>query len=356
MPDESCAAFAPGHLNLIGEHTDYNQGLALPFAIDEGITVLARAHARPGGRMVAVALDLDERDEFELADPSPVAGWRAFVRGAAAELGRAGYPLVAGSLQISGDLPRGAGLSSSAALEVALCVALIELGGGERTWSRGNVDRMQIARLCSRVENDWAGARTGLLDQIASIFGEARHALCIDFRTLQIEQVPLELAGWRLFVLDSGERHTNASSGYNERRQECARACEMLGVRSLAEASPDAVRGLPEPLRARASHVLGENVRVRSAVASLRSGDWPAVGSLINASHASLRDLFAISTDAVERTVERMLTAGAAGARLVGGGFGGNVLGLFAPGVAAPAGAREVRPGAGAHLLAQSPA
>jgi galactokinase len=374
VPPERSRAFAPGRVNLIGEHTDYNQGLALPFAIGEGITVSAEAltpdapdggRARgegpapsrgpmpgeertPGGeRIYAYARDLGERDEFALAAPERASGWRAFVRGTVAELGRAGFPLVGASLELGGGPPSGAGLSSSAALEVALCLALIELGGGV-----GQLDRTDIARLCARVENDWVGAQTGLLDQLASLYGERDAALCIDFRTLHVEPVPLLLGDWRLVVLDSGDHHLHASSGYNQRRAECARACQLLGVDSLrdADADPAAVERLPEPLRRRALHVIGENARVREAVSALRARDLPAIGLLLNASHRSLRDNFEISTPAVEATVQRLLDAGASGARLVGGGFGGSVLGLFAPGARIPDDARDVRPGPGAHL------
>jgi len=384
------AAFAPGRVNLIGEHTDYNQGLALPFAIAEGVIVSAQAAApdSPDARRIyAHARDLDEEDELELADISRAQGWRAFVRGVAAELLRAGYPLPGARLEIGGDLEQGAGLSSSAALEVALCLALAELassvagagsrtpgagppapGAGSRTPGAGppapgagphlsggedtQLDRIAIARLCARVENDWAGAQTGMLDQLASLYGAADTAVRIDFRTLEIEEVPLRLEGWRFVLVDSGERHANASSGYNERRAECARACELLGVDSLRDASAQDLARLPVPLRGRAEHVLGENVRVGEAVAALRARDLAAVGELLNASHESLRDLYAVSTPAVERAVEGLRRDGAAGARLMGGGFGGSVLGLFAPGVQAPSAAREVRPGAGAHLLA----
>jgi galactokinase len=355
VPHEHVSAFAPGRVNLIGEHTDYNQGLALPFAITAGITV--RAHEPPpqadGPRRIeAQAVDLGESDEFALAEPRPAQGWRAFVRGTVAELERAGFPLVAASLQISGDVPPGAGLSSSAALEVALSLTLIELGspGGGRG-PRTDAERIELARLCARVENEWVGARTGLLDQLASLFGAANTALRIDFRTLEIEPVALALGDWRLAVLDSGERHSLASSGYNERRAECARACELLGVTSLREADPQAVERLPEPLRLRARHVISENQRVLEAVAALRANDLPALGRLLNASHASLRDQYAISTPAVEAAVAHTLQAGAAGARLIGGGFGGSVLGLFPPPVPLPAGAREVRPGPGAHVI-----
>jgi galactokinase len=357
VPHEHVRAFAPGRVNLIGEHTDYNQGLALPFAITEGITVRGQApppRADGQRRIEANAVDLGESDEFALGEPRPAQGWRAFVRGTVAELERAGFPLVAASLEIHGDVPPGAGLSSSAALEVALCLALIDLGSAEEGGGpRTDAERTDLARLCARVENEWVGARTGLLDQLASLFGAVDTALRIDFRTLEIERVPLLLGDWRLAVLDSGERHSLASSGYNERRAECARACELLGVASLREANAQAVERLPEPLRLRARHVIGENQRVLDAVAALRADDLPALGRLLSASHASLRDQYAVSTPAVEAAVERAMAAGAAGARLIGGGFGGSVLGLFPTSVPLPAGAREVRPGPGAHVVGE---
>jgi galactokinase len=355
VPRERSGAFAPGRVNLIGEHTDYNQGLALPFAIREGVTVCAWAadpHSPGAGRIHAHASDLGEHDEFSLAEVPRTEGWRAFVRGTVAELARAGLPVVGARLQIAGEVPPGAGLSSSAALEVALCLALVELGSdgppGERLAA---LERTEIARLCARVENGWVGAHTGLLDQLASLYGAPDTALCIDFRSLTVRPVALKLGGWRLVVLDSGERHVHAGSGYNQRRRECERACELLGVASLREADCEAAARLPEPLRRRAGHVLGENRRVLAAVAALAAGDLPALGQLLDASHASLRERYEVSTPAVEAAVERLRQAGAAGARIVGGGFGGSVLGLFAPDVPPPAGAREVRPGPGAHLL-----
>ncbi|MFI4985715.1 MAG: galactokinase [Solirubrobacterales bacterium] len=345
MARERAVAFAPGRVNLIGEHTDYNGGLALPFAIAEGITVHAE---RTGQKLLhAHADDFGEEDEFALDDRSPAEGWRAFLRGMVAELQTAGFPPVGARLQIAGDLPAGAGLSSSAALEVALCLALLALHDDVEE----RLQRVEIARLCSRVENDWVGAQTGLLDQLASLCGLLDTALLIDFRTLQIDPVPLRLDGWRLVVLDSGERHAHAHSGYNERRAECARACELLGVESLRDADAGEVERLPRPLRDRASHVVSENQRVRDAVAALRERDLPALGALLSASHASLRDRYEASTPTVEATVARLLGAGAAGARMIGGGFGGCVLGLLAPGVSPPTGAREVRPSIGAHLL-----
>jgi galactokinase len=340
---KAVVAFGPGRVNLIGEHTDYNQGLALPFAISEGVTV--RAVATGGPRIEARALDLGEEDSFALAaPPRGSGGWRAFVRGMASELIAAGLPLVGARLEIGATVPRGAGLSSSAALEVALSLALIALSGAEPP------ERRTLARICSRVENEWVGARTGLLDQLASLFGEPDAALRIDFRELEIEPVPLVLDDWRLLTLDSGERHSNAESGYNQRRAECVQACEMLGVASLREADPSAASRLPYPLAERARHVIDENERVDRTVSALRDRDLVEVGRLLDASHASLRDLFDVSTPAVEAAVAALLEAGAAGGRVIGGGFGGHVLGLMPPGTEAPAGSLEVHPGPGAVL------
>ena len=281
----STRAFAPGRVNLIGEHTDYNGGLALPFAIEQGITVTVEA-GPPGDQAYRDAV------AAELGIPPP-------------------------AVAIESDLPSGAGLSSSAALCAALALAL----GGER-------DRWELAHLCQRVENHHMGANTGLLDQVAVLMAPPGGALLIDFADLSTTPVALDLGDWRLAVLDSGERHAHAESGYNERRTECE-------------------RGNPRRLE----HVRGENERVREAVEALRERDMPALARLLDASHASLRDLFEVSTPAVEDTRGRMLTAGAAGARIVGGGFGGSVLALFPPGAGLPAGALAVQPGRPARVL-----
>jgi galactokinase len=335
---ETVRARGPGRVNLIGEHTDYNDGLALPFAIDRGVTVTAEPLS--GDRVQAHAVDLGAEDEFALAAPEPAKGWRAFVRGAVAELQAAGHELRPVRLTIESDLTRGVGLSSSAALETALCLALL---GEEPT------DRVELAKLCSRVENDWVGAHTGLLDQLASLCSEPGHAVRIDFATLDVEPVPLELNGWTLVTLDSGAVHSIAYSGYNERRRECREACAALGIKTLREATD--IEGLPELLHSRARHVITENARVDATVAALRAGDLEQVGCLLDASHASLRDDYAASVPEVEATVKRLKAAGAAGARMVGGGFGGAVLALLPPGVAVPDGALGVAPGPPARLL-----
>ena len=339
-------AFGPGRANLIGEHTDYNDGLSLPFAIEQGVRVTAEPSDRDD--IVALALDRGEEESFPLSGGSKqrAGTWADFVRGTLGELSAAGFELHGARLEISGDVPEGAGLSSSAAIEVALCLALLGIAGIPEP-----EDRVALARLCSRVENDWVGAHTGLLDQLASLLGEHDRALRIDFRTLEVRPVPLRLEDWKLVTVPSGEKHSLADSGYNQRREECERARTVLGLQSLRDARIEDVDRLPGPLDRRVRHVIEENARVEATVAALERGDLAAVGRLLDASHASLRDLYDSSTDAVERTVERLRDAGVAGARMMGGGFGGDVLALLPPDASMPADARGVAPSAGARLL-----
>jgi galactokinase len=326
-------AFGPGRVNLIGEHTDYNDGLAMPFAIDLGVTVTAT----PAERFEVRALDLRQSDEFD--EPTPNKGWRAFARGMVAELRAAGFDVAPARLTIEGDLPRGTGLSSSAALETALALAL--LGGPPE-------DLKALAKVCSKVENEWVGAQTGLLDQLASLMSRPGHVLRIDFRTLDVEPHPLDLGDWQLVTLDSGATHSIAASGYNQRRAECREICERQGIASMRDATLDGLDGV---LEKRARHVITENERVNAMVQALDAHDLEAAGELLDASHASLRDDYEASVPEVEATRDRLKAAGAAGARMVGGGFGGAVLALLPPSVARPAGALPVTPAAPARLL-----
>ena len=342
---EHVVAFGPGRVNLIGEHTDYNDGLALPFAIAEGVTVTATAVA--GGRMHAVAVDHGgEEDAFAVDDPGRADGWRAFVRGDDGRAARRRPSRPAADLEIAGDLPQGSGLSSSAALEVALCLALLGLAGEHGATG-------SASRACARASRTTGSARTpGCSTSSPRCSAAIGHALRIDFRTLDgPTRSRSRSRRWTLAIVDSGEVHAHAASGYNARRAECERARTLLGLGSLRDARHRRSRRLPAPLDRRVRHVLEENARVDAAVEALHTGDLEAVGRLLDASHASLRDLYDASTGAVERAVERLRAAGAAGARMVGGGFGGHVLGLFPPGVPAPERARAVTPGAGARLL-----
>jgi galactokinase len=347
MPRPRVRAFAPGRVNLIGEHTDYNDGLCLPFAIERGVSVTAESLTR-GHEVEALALDLSERDRFPLVEdeaPPAADGWRPFVRGAIAELRGEGVEPGPCRLEITGDLPRGAGLSSSAALSVALCLALCALADAEPP------DRVALARLCSRIENDWRGQETGLLDQLASLYGRAGYAVRIDMRGPRLREVELHRNGHVLATLDSGARRSLADSGYNERRRECRRAAATLGLESLRDARADGLAQLPEPLRRRARHVISENERVDATVAALGRVDLAGVGRLLDASHASLRDDYEVSVPEVEEAVAACKQVGALGARIVGGGFGGSVLALFPPGAEPPRGAVRVDPGSGARVI-----
>src|SRR4051794_4502766 len=340
MP-ERVVAFGPGRVNLIGEHTDYNGGLAMPFAIERGVTVTATA--RDDGFVVR-ALDLGEDDAF--AVPERAEGWRAFARGMVAELQAAGYELRPAALEVTGNVPQGSGLSSSAALEAALGLALLGVADAAPP-----EDLRDLARLCSRVENDWVGAQTGLLDQFASLLSEPDHTLRIDFRSLEVQSVPFDLGDWSLVTVDSGATHSHAGSGYNQRRAECQAACELLGTETLRDAREADLPRLEETLRRRVRHVLTENARVDAMAEALAAGDLSGAGELLDASHASLRDDYEASVPEVEATVGRLKAAGAAGARMVGGGFGGSVLALLGSGVPRPPGALVVAPHAPARLL-----
>jgi galactokinase len=325
MNPHGSRAFAPGRVNLIGEHTDYNLGLCLPFAVEQGVTVTAEL--RDGGEIVAPALAGD--------DP--------YLRGAVAELRAFGVDLPGAELGIESDLPQQVGLSSSAALCVALVLALGAIA------SARSLPPVELAKLCQRIENDHAGAETGLLDQLASILGEEGHAVRLDMRTLESRPVALDLGDHALVVLDSGAPRSLAASGYNERREECRRAAELLGVESLRDA-PDP-SGLPDPLDRRVRHVISENQRVDAAVEAVERHDFTALGELLDASHRSLRDDYEVSVPDVERAVQACKGAGALGARIMGGGFGGSVLALFPPGAERPSGSLPVRPSAGARAL-----
>jgi galactokinase len=263
--------------------------------------------------------------------------------GTLAELRAAGIEPPGCTIEVDSDLPQGAGLSSSAALCVALSLALCAAAGAEPP------PPVELARLCSRVEREHAGAETGLLDQLASLLGERGRAVRLDMRALAWETVELELDGHLLAVLDSGASRSLAESGYNERRAECRRAAELLGLESLRDARDGA--GLPEPLGRRVRHVILENQRVDAAVAALEARDAAALGELLDASHRSLRDDYEVSVPAVERAVEACRAAGALGARIMGGGFGGSVLALFPEAARLPEGAIPVSPGPGARLL-----
>jgi len=318
---------APGRVNLIGEHTDYNQGLVLPFAIEQRTVVAA---ARGAGNVVAVTSTLypgQVRARLAEIAPGAVSGWSAYPFGVAWALNEPGGLGGGVELFIDSLVPAGGGLSSSAALEIAVACALNEL------WAL-SASRPQLVHASQRAENEVVGAPTGIMDQFASLLGEAGSAVFLDCRTEQTQIVPLRLreAGLELVLIDTGERHAHASGGYAARRASCERAARELGVTSLRDIGVDDLdriaRVLDEETFRRARHVVTENERVAATVRALGEGDLAAVGRLLTASHRSMRDDFEISTPALDLAVDVALGADALGARMTGGGFGGAAIAI----------------------------
>jgi galactokinase len=317
---------APGRVNFIGEHTDYNEGFALPFAIRAGVCVAAAARddgllalaSRQHGEAVVTA-------SIGALAPGHVAGWAAYPAGVAWALRSAGHRVGGANLAIDADLAAGAGLSSSAALECAAGLALVSLYGLD-------VRRAELAALGRRAENDFVGVPTGLMDQLAVLLGQAGHALLLDCRTAAVTPVPLDAdaAGLALLVIDTRAHHELTDGGYAARRVACEDAARALGVLSLRDVtSVGGLGALGDPvLLRRARHVVSENRRVLDTVELLRGGQLGRAGSLLTASHASLRDDFEVSWPEADATVEAALGAGAYGARMTGGGFGGSVIAL----------------------------
>jgi galactokinase len=320
-------AEAPGRVNLIGEHTDYNEGFVLPMAIDRTIAVVAAA--RDDDTLHAYSRDYEQHDEFALARVRRFAGsrgWRDYVRGVIWALLDDNFELRGADLMIAGDVPQGGGLSSSAAIEMAVAGALTSLAGC-------NARPRQLAQVCQKAENIAVGVQCGIMDQLTSGMGQAGHALLIDCRSLAIDPVPLP-DQYAIFVIDSKVPRSLANTPYNTRREECAGAAFDLGVSSLRDAEMDMLesrRGLmPEALFRRAHHVITENERVLAMAGALADGNAHLVGELMSASQESMRDDFEMSVPAIDTLVEVALDAGAIGARLTGGGFGGCTVNIVA--------------------------
>jgi galactokinase len=314
---------APGRVNLIGEHTDHNEGHVLPFAIDRRTWV---AVARRTDGIVTVCSSDPGTDPVTAAVGSldEASGWAAYPLGTVWALGEAGVAPSGWDLVVHGEVPLGAGLSSSAALESAVALAVSECSGAD-------LDRFALAAAGRRAENDVVGAPVGIMDQAASLLCRAGSALLLDCRSMATEDVALGLeeADLGILVVDSRVRHDLADGGYADRRAACVAAAAALGVPALRDADLAGVERLnDEVLRRRARHVVTEEARVHEVVGLLRAGRPVEVGSVLSASHASLRDDFAVSVPEVDALVTAAEDAGALGARIVGGGFGGSVLAL----------------------------
>ncbi|MGH3470569.1 MAG: galactokinase [Nocardioidaceae bacterium] len=313
---------APGRVNLIGEHVDYNDGLVLPFALP--LTTQAQVRATNSDRVNVSSSGADGVVWFDVGtEPGDVAGWAAYVAGVLWALGTVDEHgpsrLPCGlDIEITGDLPNGAGLASSAALTCAVaCATNDELGLGLST--------TELASAARRAENDYVGVPTGVMDQLASLMCEPQHALLLDCRSMQSRQIAFDppAAGLCLLVVDTMARHALVDGAYAERRADCRRAAEALGVPSLRDASLEQVAELSDPLRRRAHHVVSEIRRVTEVAALLDASHQADIGSFLTASHESLRDDFEVSCDELDTVVQGAVSAGALGARMTGAGFGG---------------------------------
>lgn len=321
---ESSIGVSPGRVNLIGEHTDYNEGFVLPIALGHVATVTATAGGtgvRVGSAQLGESVDLDE------LSPGPRAWW-GYVAGVVWALRERGHSIGPVTLDLDSAVPLGGGLSSSAAIECATALALDALAGL-------GLDARELAAVAQAAENGFMGVPTGPMDQRASLWCTTDHALLLDCRTLTTEQVPFALPDDLVLALvDTRSPHVLADGHYAERRAACARAADALGVRALRDVTeadlPAALARLgDEVLVRRTRHVVTENARVLAAVEGLGAGDWAVFGSLLTASHASMRDDYEITVPTVDLAVEVALASGALGARMTGGGFGGTVIALL---------------------------
>ncbi len=315
---------APGRVNLIGEHTDYNGGLCLPIALPHA--TYAAVARRDDDRLTVASVQRADRFESHLDDISPgsVTGWAAYVAGVAWALREANHDLPGMDLVVDGRVPLGAGLSSSAALVCSTALAMAAAAALD-------VEPDDLVAPTMRAESEVAGAPTGGMDQTVSLLGTAGHALLIDFTDHTTRQVPWapETAGLTLLVVDTRSEHALVDGGYAARRADCEAAAARLGLTSLRDATGDDVERLDdERLRRRARHVVTEIGRVEQVVEALTSGDWERIGSAFIASHASMRDDFEISCEELDVVVETAVAEGALGARMTGGGFGGSAIAL----------------------------
>jgi galactokinase len=367
------AAYAPGRVNLIGEHTDYNDGFVLPAAVDRGVALAARRVA--GDTFTLHAVDLGERCAFARTGLArdPEHPWADYFKGVVWVLSSRGIQVPTCEACVTGDIPQGAGLSSSAAYEVAAALLLLALGGF-------SLPSLEVAKLARQAENGFVGVACGIMDQMASVFGQQGRALLLDCRSLGRETVELP-PGLRIVVVNSGVRHSLASSEYNRRRAECDEGVRILSsslphVSALRDVTlAELERLLPEPgaiVGKRCRHVVSENARVEQAVGAMRSGDTARLKSLMAESHRSLRDDYEVSCPELDVLVELALALPCChGARLTGAGFGGSTVNLVEAGAieafaqAMMTGYRErcrreaqihiFEPSAGARLLTDGP-
>lgn len=315
---------APGRVNLIGEHTDYNDGFVMPCAID--FATFVAASPREDRKIRVASMNFAGESEFDLDNPTEaVEGWARYVQGVALILERSGFKLRGANLLIDSTVPVGAGLSSSAALEVSIGFALSKLSNVE-------IEKWNLAKIGQKAEHEYAGVRSGIMDQFASVFGTENHTLFLDCRSLDWQPIPLSTA--KFIICNTKTKHDLADGEYNRRRADCEEAARLLGKESLRDVSlaefEENSEGLPERLRKRARHVVTENQRVLKAVICLKNNNLAEFGELMNESHESLRDDYEVSSKELDLMVEIVgRQKGVLGARMTGGGFGGCTVNLL---------------------------
>ncbi|MBP6379187.1 MAG: galactokinase [Sphingorhabdus sp.] len=323
-------AYAPGRVNLIGEHTDYNGGFVLPCAIPYGTAIAMGRSNAP--EISAVALDLgDARDRFRIGGdaitPLDLGEWENHLRGIVAGSLAFDLPVHGANMAVTGNVPQGAGLSSSASLGIAMALGLSALNGQD------DPDRTKLARIAQWAEHEFVGCSCGLMDQLASAYGAADHALLIDCGKIENKAVPMP-DGARILIVHSGVKRGLVDSAYNERRMQCEAAARHYGVAELRDLDETRLNldrnGLDETAFRRARHVVTENARTLEMAAALAIGDYAAIGNMMQASHQSMRDDFEITLPEIDRLVENITSSidGEGGARMTGGGFGGCVVAI----------------------------
>ena len=331
---------APGRVNLIGEHTDYNDGFVFPAAIDRYITIVARR--RNDRKVILYALDFDNATEFSLDSPiQPSTGsvaWSNYTKGVAHFLFKAGYNLCGCEALITGDIPIAVGLSSSAALEIASALMFLNLSASKNI--SYNWNNTEIALLCQRAENQFVGVNCGIMDQFTCLYGKKDHALFLDCRSLDFELVPLKTGDFKIVVCNTKVKRELANSEYNKRRAECERGVDILRRLSL---NPDIIalrdvsievfnayaEHLPQVTKKRCSYVIEENMRVKKGIKALKSGDFQQFGNLMKASHEGLKDKYEVSSPELDMIVRiANKSEGVIGTRMTGAGFGGCTVSL----------------------------
>ena len=319
--------FAPGRVNLIGEHTDYNDGFVLPMALPHGTAAAVARRSDALVRVVSASHPVTVETRLDELEPGVPSGWAGYVAGPVWAMREAGVDTQGLDVAVVGDVPPGAGLSSSASLECAVVLAVDEL-------TQAGLSRTRMAELARHAENDFVGVPCGVMDQMAAMHGEPGHLVFLDTRTLAVEHVPFDLAsaGLTLMVIDTRAPHRLVDGEYAQRRSTCERASAALGLPALRDVT-DLASSLAEldddETRRRVRHVVTENQRVVDTADRLRAGADPRdIGGLLTASHVSMRDDYQITVDEVDVAVDAALEAGAHGARMTGGGFGGSVIAL----------------------------